>query len=213
LTNDDAPPTDFGEDWLEASRDPDWQELISRSFFAHALAPSAYHWHFQQASDALRQGLYLPGLSGLLNGIEASIRTICCLINAVDLSGDLGRPLCNLLLMEAQAHGLDVEKLALPEENDFIQNIRNSKTPVGIVRLRNNVCHGNFNGYHQFVEEAGVFIFTPECLRQISATLLDVSYEWALEVSRFTSERGWRPETNGLLKPKNPLAEWLDKRQ
>ncbi|OSP53815.1 hypothetical protein [Pseudoruegeria sp. SK021] len=184
------------------------QRHLDRTFFLRALAPSPFHWHFQQASNALADGLFLPGMSGLLNGIEASLRTVCCRVKDHSLAGDLGRVMSNPLLKEAQEVGLKIENLAFPGEGGFLEKINRPKDPVRLVALRNDVCHGNFQAYVRNLPEIGEF-FTPECLGPVSAELLGVSYKWALEVSRFMEQQGWGVAKAGLQTPKNPLSQWL----
>ncbi|WP_372993628.1 hypothetical protein [Sulfitobacter sp.] len=184
------------------------QRHLDQTFFTRAFAPSPFHWHFQQASDALQDDLFLPGLSGLLNGIEASLRTICCHVRGRPLSGDLGRVMSNSLLNEAKEIGLKVESLAFSDEDGFLEKIGRPKEPVRLVTLRNDICHGNFQAFSPNLPGIGEF-FTPECLGPISAQLLDVSYRWALEVSKFMDEQGWRTAERGLQQPKNPLSQWL----
>jgi len=51
--------------------------------------------------------------------------------------------------------------------------------------LRNNICHGNI--YEFINRELGPenSFFTPECLRELSETLLKISYHWAEELGKF----------------------------
>lgn len=184
------------------------QKHAEQTFFLGTLAPTPFHWHFQQASDALQAGFFLPGLSGLLNGIEASLRTVCCQMKKIPLDGDLGRVMSNPLLKEASEHGLKVETLAFPNETDFLNQITRPRDHVALVSLRNDICHGNFQAYGKNLPGIGDF-FTPECLGPISATLLDVSYDWALELARFMEEQGWKNTKETLDRPNNPLADWL----
>lgn len=203
----------FTDGWTEedhkAYREALTRRHLDQTFFLKALIPSPFHWHFQQASDALENGLFLPGLSGLLNGIEASLRTICCQVKERTLDGDLGRVMSNSLLKEAKEVGLKIESLAFPGEKSFLRKINNPKDPVQLVALRNDICHGNFQAYVRNMPDVGEF-FTPECLGPVSAEMLDVSYEWALELSRYMDQKGWRKTESRLYKPQNPLSQWLD---
>lgn len=65
----------LSDDGEETTLDDIKRESLQRAYFTSACAPSPFHWHFQQAYEALITDLYLPGVSGLLNGIEASLRT------------------------------------------------------------------------------------------------------------------------------------------
>lgn len=85
------------------------REHAQKTFFLQAFAPSPFHWHFQQAYDALAADLYLPGISGLLNGIEASLRTTVSEIEGRGTDGDLGTLMSNnSLLRSAETHGMDI---------------------------------------------------------------------------------------------------------
>ena len=84
--------TAFPESWSEEQQaylEDVKKRHLEGTFFLRAFAPSPFHWHFQQAYEALQRKLFLPDLSGLLNGIEASIRTTSCELRGVPLDGDL----------------------------------------------------------------------------------------------------------------------------
>ncbi len=183
-------------------------QVLDNTYFLRAFTPSPFHWHFQQAYEALQQNLFLPGLSGLLNAIEASLRATICELENTTLDGDLGRVMSNSLLRNAKKHGMKIEVLAFPDETNF-QEMVASKEPVQLVRLRNDICHGNFHAYSNNLAEVGEF-FTPECLRPISANLLDISFKWAKELSIFRQETGLLPKSEDeLTYPKNPLSNSL----
>lgn len=199
--------------WDDKEVDAYVQEMSTRfknrSYFVHTLAPSYFHWHFQQAYDALTNEYYLPGVSGLLNGIEASLRTTLSEIQGKSLDGDLGSVMSNGLLKQARAHGLDISPLIFPNEKDFYTRLETNNTPVELVRLRNNVCHGNFNEFTQDLPGIGKF-FTPECLRPTAAVLLGISYAWAAVLSQYRQAKGLASKQSvETVIPPNPLAEWL----
>ncbi|MCZ8088704.1 MAG: hypothetical protein O9247_01220 [Rhodobacteraceae bacterium] len=188
-------------------------EHHAQTFFVRVLAPSHFHWHFHQAYKALQSNLFLPGVSGLLNGIEASIRTLICEVEGRPLDGDLGKVMSNRLLSEASGKGLDVSLLAFPNEHDFAEKLPSNQRQdaVRIVQERNDICHGNFRRYVRSDAEFGEF-FTPECVAPLAAQLLDISFVWALELARFRQTYGLGhaapiEETNP---PGNPLVHWLE---
>ena len=56
--------------WLE-ERKANYHESVR---FLDRLAAAEFHWFFHQGLQAIRSNLYVPGVSSLLNGIEASLR-------------------------------------------------------------------------------------------------------------------------------------------
>jgi hypothetical protein len=205
----------FTDRWTEQERQAYLEEVKKRhlegTFFLRAFAPSPFHWHFQQAYEALQRELFLPGLSGLLNGIEASIRTTSCELRGDPLGGDLGPVMSNRLLREARALGMNVRVLAFPEEADFVDRLASNRREdaVRLVRVRNDVCHGNFQAYRGRHPKIGTF-FTPECLGPISAALLEISFGWARELSSFLHRHELRRQNaDDLISPQNPLAHLL----
>ena len=205
----------FTDVWPEEERHAYLEDLKRRhlkgTFFIRAFAPSPFHWHFQQAYEALQRDLFLPGLSGLLNGIEASIRTTSCELRGDPPDGDLGPVMSNRLLREARALGMNVNVLAFPEEADFVDRLASNRREdaVRLVRVRNDVCHGNFQAYRGVHPKIGTF-FTPECLGPISAALLEISFEWARKLSSFLHQNELRRDNaDDLSPPQNPLAHLL----
>lgn len=194
---------DGEEDMLEEIK----REHLQKDYFGSACAPSPFHWHFQQAYQALAANLYLPGISGLLNGIEASLRTTIVELEGRSLRGDLGPVMHNSLLRSAEQHGMDINLLAFPSEADFRENLP-TKNRVRLVQLRNDICHGNFQRFIRDVE--GISFFTPECLGEVSAQLLQMSFDWTRFLCDFYHNKGWRPSgSEELIVPDNPLKRWL----
>ena len=163
-------------------------------FFLENLRGAEFHWFFVQAVHALHYDLYIPAISSLFNGIEATLRvTLCQIANPHDQQPPSPyRVLSNRLILDAHAHGMPVEKLAFMDESDFFEKLRSAKpsrTDVEIVRLRNNICHGDvFEFINQDLGEGNHF-FTPECLRDLAGSLLGVSRQWALALGKFRHER------------------------
>lgn len=163
-----------------------------RSFADHhnyyrRLRGAETYWFFVEAEKALRHGLYIAAVLSFINGIEASIRT-----NVLYQQGKFDEEsmskvdiLKNALLLEARAIGLQVEILAFPGEIDFEEKLKSKDKRVELVRVRNNLCHGNVFEYFQKVPETGETIFTSECLQGLASILKDISEKWSKEIERF----------------------------
>ncbi len=101
---------------------------------------------------------------------------------------DPTRILSNRLLVAARAAGLPVNKLAFPEETDFIQKLESIKPNirnVEIVRVRHNLCHGNILEYINKELGEDNYFFTPECCLKLAVQLLIVSKAWVEELGKF----------------------------
>lgn len=166
------------------------------NFFFEALSAAEFHWFFVQGLMALRTELYLPGVSSLLNGIEASIRVTMHQIT-VDPSNETEpsayKVLSNVLLSSALASGLPVHVLAFPDEPNFFDKLASPKgqrRDVEVVRLRNNICHGNI---YEFIvpksDEVDAY-FVPDTLRNVAAVLLGISFDWAKALGDFRRVQG-----------------------
>lgn len=128
-------------------------------------------------------------MSSILAGIEASIRSTLCWLKTSEfpLKGDLGPVLSNSLLRKAHEQGLPVELLAFPEEANFIAMLATSKPQVKIVKIRNDLAHGNIQAFINRELGDDLAFFTPECLRSLAYQLEDLSFEWAIGLARFRS--------------------------
>lgn len=166
------------------------------NFFFEALTAAEFQWFFVQALTAIRTELYLPGVSALFNGIEASLRVTLQQIAAEkQATFELSpyRVLSNTLLMSAHDAGMPVGALAFPGEDDFFTRLASKKpnrVDVEVVRLRNNICHGDILEFVQVVDGGKDAFFTPECLRETALVLLGVSFEWAKALGDFRRARG-----------------------
>ena len=112
-------------------------------------------WFFKQATEALHHELWIPACTSFLNGIETSLMvTLKSLMlkptvndqhaapELVDLEGI--SVMSNALLRKAKQEGVPVELLSFPAEQDMLVKVAAGRTPEAeIVRLRNNLCHGN----------------------------------------------------------------------
>jgi hypothetical protein len=101
------------------------------------------------------------------------------------------KTLSNRLLRDAMKSGLPVESLAFPNETEFLERLeRNgkSKTNVEVVRVRHNLCHGNILDYLNTELGEQNDIFTPECCKDLSYLLLEISKNWAARLGAFRRE-------------------------
>lgn len=165
-------------------------EYEERIFFLKHHLGAEVHWFFSQGSEALKQGLILPACSSFIIGIEASLRVTMAQIEKPALVEELDptRILSNRLLVAARAAGLPVNKLAFPEETDFIQKLESVKPNirnVEIVRIRHNLCHGNILEYINKELGEDNYFFTPECCLKLAVQLLIVSKAWVEDLGKF----------------------------
>lgn len=193
---------DFWDFYLRLKRDitlsnpinPDKLTIFQRTkatqYFTLYCGDPLIHWFFVQAIDALEHELYIPACSSMLNGIEASLRIT---IHQLEKSEDIFKlspyqVLSNPLISKARDFGLPVDTLALSHEIDFESKL-NSKKPnrvdVEVVRIRNNICHGNIAEYLSGEPSEGFFILTPECLREVAFELVNTSRLWAYSLGIF----------------------------
>lgn len=173
---------------------------MDNSKIVQALGAAEYHWHFTQGNEAIDNGLLVPGLASILNGIEASIRCTINQLNGNDITQlkDLGPVLSNGLLLKAHNFALPINQLSFPEEKDFGDKLNNKKTPVELVRVRNNICHGNIIEYVQ--EHAGAKIFIPEYLSNVSDIVQNIAFNWAIELGKFKDKHLLTNHSNGTAK-------------
>ncbi|WP_143755191.1 hypothetical protein [Caulobacter sp. B11] len=190
-------------------------EHARRTYFACNLMNPAFHWFFTQGQQALEQELYIPGVSSILNGIEASLRVTVAQLHP-DYAGELTlspyQNLSNTLLRKARELGVPIKSLAWPGEEDFYTKLE-TKENVFVVQLRHDVCHGDILQFIEMMEYEQIQLLTPECLRSIAAELLAVSFAWTYDLAGFRARRGLRPAGIEIANPpENPLAAWLPKR-
>ena len=173
---------------------------LERNHFFETLCAAEFHWFFVQGLDAIRNEYYVPGVSSLLNGIEASLRVTIAQVSISPKGASLDelspfRVLSNNLIMNAQEVGMPVEALAFPGEVDFQEKLRTAKpnrVDVEIVRHRNNICHGDiFEFINRDLGPENSF-FTPESLHPLAFALLEVSHVWAEELGKFRRSKGFQ---------------------
>jgi hypothetical protein len=182
--NDPIPPID---DWLTKPQK-------EAQFFSEHLRGAEFHWFFIQAVKALEHDLYVPAVSSLLNGIEATLRVTMQQISAPNVPQEPSpyRVLSNKLIQDAHTHGLPVEKLAFAGESNFFDKLISAKpcqVDVEIVRMRNNICHGNVFEFINREQGNGNHFFTPECLRELANSLLEISKKWAFALGEYRLEK------------------------
>lgn len=167
----------------------EWSPL--RNFFFERLSAAEFHWFFVQGVDALMNGLYVPAVSSLLNGIEASLRVTIDQVNnpgneLIDLSPY--KVLSNNLIKNARDIGMPTDFLAFPDEKNFnlkLESQKPNRVDVELVKQRNNVCHGNILEFINRDLGRENSFFTPVSLRQLSFQLLDISGNWAEHLGKY----------------------------
>lgn len=174
---------------MTQSMDEKFKAFAVMHNFVHRIDGAETHWYFVEGAQAFDRGLYIASTLSFLNGIESSIRAILMYLDQGFENTDLtGSVLSNGLLQRAQDVGLDVGLLAFQNEDDFAQKIGNKRTPVELVKHRNNLCHGNVFAYIQTVPETGERIFIPEFVAPVASEIKNLSEKWSKEVARFKSE-------------------------
>ncbi|MGM0521005.1 MAG: hypothetical protein ACQEQ6_02880 [Pseudomonadota bacterium] len=160
--------------------------------YQRRIGGAEMYYFFAEGAEAYRHGLYLASATCLLTGIEASVRALhayhCRGINDLELK--TRETLSNVLLHKARRAGVNIDILAMEGKDDFERKLATQKPnsiPVEVVRLRNNLCHGNVKEFFTYIEDQGTF-FTPEALKKVCERLLNISQPWAEEIGRFNDE-------------------------
>lgn len=168
----------------------------ARNHFFERLCAAEFHWFFVQGLDAIENGFFIPGVSSLLNGIEASLRVTIAQVSSTGTSIEELSPyrvLSNNLILNASELGMPTYELAFPGESDFDAKLKSEKpnrVDVEVVRHRNNICHGNvFEFINRELGPKNSF-FTPESLKPLAFTLLEVSHNWAQELGTYRQSKG-----------------------
>lgn len=167
----------------------EWSPM--RNFFFERLSAAEFHWFFVQGVDCMFNEYYIPAVSSLLNGIEASLRiTISQIQNPQNEFVELTpyKVLSNNLISNAKDLGLPVEALAFPSEYDFLTKLQTQKPnliSVEVVRHRNNICHGNILEFVNTELGRENSIFTPVSLRVLCFELLNVCGLWSEKLGQF----------------------------
>ncbi|GAB3042125.1 hypothetical protein GCM10027155_03180 [Acinetobacter apis] len=148
-------------------------------FFAQHQLGAEVHWFFIEAVQAMEKNLILLACLGFINGIEASLRSTVAAIENTSI--DSNTILNNKLLRKAKKHGLPINYLTFPGEQNFELKLERNNDHVEIVRLRHNFCHGNILEY----VNKDLSFFTPECCNHIVNILLDISKKWVEHLGIF----------------------------
>ncbi|MHC3434185.1 hypothetical protein [Delftia lacustris] len=167
--------------------DPAFFKPPESTEIVYILKAAEFHWHFSQGLQAIDKNLYVPGVLSLLAGIEASLRFTLYQLNSTEFpfEDDLGAVLSNSLLRQAKEAGLPVSTLAFPREDDFIANLAARKPEVRIVKIRNDLAHGNIQSFVNRELGDELAFFTPECLRPLAHELKELSLCWAKDLAAF----------------------------
>ena len=196
-------PDDFWNFYFKLKKNNDFiipkkltvfQRTKATNFFIIYCGEPTMHWFFVQAIDALEHDLYIPACSAILNGIEASLRiTIHQLEKSEDISNlSSYQVLSNSLISKAKDFGLPMQALTLPYEIDFeskLASIKPNRVDVEIVRIRNNICHGNLIEYIDTTLGKENAILSPECLRGLALDLVNVSRVWIYSLGMFRIDK------------------------
>ncbi len=167
-----------------------------RNYFFEWLCAAEFHWFFVQGLDAIRNEFIVPGVSSLLNGIEASLRVTIEHVQSQEKAPPEPSPykvLSNNLLVKAQEMGMPIELLAFPGEDNYDEKLQSKKPnriDVEVVRLRNNICHGNISEFINTELGPENSFFTPMSLSDTTDKLLEVSFGWAKGLGEFRREQG-----------------------
>lgn len=167
-----------------------------RNYFFEWLCAAEFHWFFVQGLDAIRNEFIVPGVSSLLNGIEASLRVTIEHVQSQEKAPPEPSPykvLSNNLLVKAQEMGMPIELLAFPGEDSYDEKLKSKKPnriDVEVVRLRNNICHGNISEFINTELGPKNSFFTPMSLSHTADQLLEISFGWAKGLGEFRREHG-----------------------
>lgn len=149
--------------------------------FCQLSSGAEYHWYFLQGFDAFINGNLLPSLLSFISGIEASLRSTLYIMTANPGNKIYVKEFMKMdLIYDAYEKGLPVSTLAFKHEQEFIDKIR-SKTKIHLLKIRNDLMHGNIKSYCQQYEEDR--IFTPDLLLNDLLETIIISRKWIAELS------------------------------
>lgn len=180
-------PADHISSHFDINRE--WSPM--RNFFFERLCAAEFHWFFIQGVDCMFNEFYVPAVSSLLNGIEASLRITISQIQHPqnDMLGLTPyKVLSNNLITDAKNIGMPIETLAFPNESNFLTKLQSKKPniiSVEVVRHRNNICHGNILEFVNTDLGPENSFFTPVSLRALAFDLLNVSGIWAEHLGQY----------------------------
>ncbi len=163
--------------------------------FAEQLKAAEIHWFFIQGVQAIERDLFLPGVCSILNGIEAGLRVTLTQMAKGPCITALSpyEALSHNLINKAKENGMPVESLAFPAEDNFLAKLatpKHDRIYVDVVRLRNNICHGNILDFIKEDLEEDFRLLTPECLRDTAHALIVISKRWIGELAEYRRNNG-----------------------
>lgn len=167
------------------------QRNLMYSFWVWYCTDPVIHYFFIQSVDAIEKSLYIPACSSLLNGIEASLRIMMHRLTKKNedlFSISPYQVLSNTLIQKADQMGLPISCLKFSHEQDFKQNLYSVKpniVNVEIVRVRNNICHGNLLEYILKTDTDGEGAFDPVLMKDLALDLVYISYRWIHDLCIF----------------------------
>jgi hypothetical protein len=92
---------------------------------------------------------------------------------------------------------MPVHLLAATGENKFSEMLASKKPEVWIVRVRNDLAHGNVQAFvNRELGDENAF-FTPECLRGVAREMERISFAWAEGLSEFRAKQPKPAEGGG----------------
>lgn len=180
------------------------RRLESRELFIKILCElmaAEIAFPFMEGLRAYESELYYSSALCFLTGIENSIRITLEQLEKPKMVDELSsKTLSNSLLKTAIDKGLPVELLKMPGEVWTKNKLDCNKRwcYVEIVKIRNNLCHGNNILFQQSLpweegEEGlqleGVRILTSECFKEISYALYELVKSYLPALRRFRQEK------------------------
>jgi hypothetical protein len=104
------------------------------------------------------------------------------------------RVLSNRLILQADEAGMPVQYLAFNDEDNFFEKLKSDKpnrVDVEIVRLRNNICHGNVMEFVNVELGPENSFFSPESLKTVTEKVLAISADWCEALGVFRRKHGF----------------------
>lgn len=143
---------------------------------------------FDDGFNSLANNTHLAACLCFITGIEMTLRLPLLFQNGLDIRDAYQTKqvplLSHDLLRRAKRADLPVEMLAYPDETDtdFLSKIESDRVEdrLRIVRLRNNICHGNLNIFVK--DKAGdpaIKIVENEDIKQEAIYLNEIVMRWA----------------------------------
>lgn len=184
---DNLDPKSFEDMNSYNTRCVDYECLQSRYLweFEENYNGAEFHWHFEQGLNAYLNELYLPALLSLICGIEASLRSTLHLIsNSVEDRLYIPENMNKQMIINAQQKGLPISALAFRNEDDFHEKLNNN-LKLNLLKLRNDLMHGNIGEFTESVNEDRIF-YPIHLLGPLIEVIL-MSKRWLKDLNEFKS--------------------------